>query len=76
MKLTKKLDELIQQGSYRTTSKDNDHYHEYRVDAEGNGVTTFTHGTEDHQHSIKGNKVSSSNGHSHTIQGEDISEID
>jgi len=74
MKLTDKLNEMIQQNAYRVTSKNAGHHHEYRVDANGNGATSFTHDADEHQHAIKDNKVIKSEGHTHELPTDKISE--
>lgn len=72
MKLASKINELIQQDTQDSTSTDNGHAHEYSVDREGNGTTTFTIAGEEHQHLIKNYKVMSKHSHIHEIPVEKI----
>lgn len=54
----------------RITSTNDGHYHQYRFDTAGNGLTTFVSpsNVSDHYHEIKDYKVLPANGHSHTIE--------
>jgi hypothetical protein len=72
MKLSNKINELIQQDTEQSTSTDNGHAHEYDVDNQGNGSTTFTIAGEEHQHKISNFKVMSKLGHTHEILVEKI----
>jgi hypothetical protein len=72
VKIAKRVSELVQQNTQITTSTDDAHAHEFSIDDEGNGVTTYTIAGEEHQHSIKNFKVASKHGHSHTIPKEKI----
>ena len=74
MKLTRKVFEMIFQGAYSTTSVTNGHHHEYKLDANGDGSTSFTLNGEEHQHVIKSNKVMSSKGHTHELGKENVND--
>lgn len=55
-------EELFQAGE---TSKDNDHYHKYSINSEGNGQTDETIGTEPHTHKIVDYIIEETEEHKH-----------
>ena len=71
MKLSSKLNKVIKESDpsciTKFTSTDNNHKHEYQINAKGNGFTTFTYGTEEHVHEIVGNIIMPMKGHDHDI---------
>jgi hypothetical protein len=71
MKLTNKLNKIIEESDpsciTKYTSEDNGHKHEYKIDAKGNGFTTFTIGSDEHVHEIIGNIVMPINNHDHDL---------
>lgn len=67
---TKKLDKVMKQENFQgSTSVDNDHFHGYSVNENGDGYTIVTTPESDtpHVHKIKKWEVQTENGHKHSI---------
>jgi hypothetical protein len=82
MKLTERLNKTLnltegikQQDTEDHTDSVNEHTHEFTIDADGNGSTTFTYGEgKKHVHEIKKFKVQNTNNHTHNIKVQESSQ--
>ena len=73
MSKASELKDLLEQDKAVRTTVEAEHWHEYTVDAQGNGKTTdngHANGTDNHSHSIELYKVASAGGtpHIHLLQ--------